>query len=211
MRGVYQIRNTETGKLYIGSSVNVARRLYMHRRMLVAGTHHSIALQRAWDKHGAEAFDFSLLKEVPEGDLLAAEQACIDAAQSFGDGGYNMCPVAGTRAGSKQPLTVAAKLSAERKGVPKSPEHRAKIAAAMSGRRKTVEHRAKLAEASRRVMTDPERREHLARIQTGRTMPREAVERMAAALRGRPAHPNTRAALIESNRRRGHKSAAAAA
>lgn len=39
MTGVYQIYNEETGKRYIGSSINVERRLKEHKRNLKAHRH----------------------------------------------------------------------------------------------------------------------------------------------------------------------------
>jgi group I intron endonuclease len=54
--GLYEIYNTSNGKRYVGSSVNIASRLKQHTAMLVRGRHHSVALQRAWDKYGAESF-----------------------------------------------------------------------------------------------------------------------------------------------------------
>lgn len=188
LRGVYQIRNTSSGKLYVGSSEDVGRRLYVHKRMLAAGTHHSTALQRAWDKYGPGAFELSLLRALPQGDLLAAEQELIDSHNAAGEGGYNMCPVAGTRAGSKQPPSVAENQSRRMKGVPKSPEHRARISAGRKGQPKSPEHRAKLADATRRVMADPARRQHLAAMNTGRMHTPEAKLKIGEASRRRNHH-----------------------
>lgn len=79
LSGVYQIRNIINGKVYIGSAANVTDRWLKHRRLLVAGRHHSIALQRAWLKYGSNSFAFEVLATVPESDLLRAEQQHLDA------------------------------------------------------------------------------------------------------------------------------------
>lgn len=48
MSGVYQIYNTETNKRYIGSSIDVERRLKEHLRNLKANRHCNQHLQNAW-------------------------------------------------------------------------------------------------------------------------------------------------------------------
>lgn len=51
MSGVYQIYNTETNKRYIGSSIDVQRRLKEHLRNLKANRHCNQHLQNAWNKY----------------------------------------------------------------------------------------------------------------------------------------------------------------
>ena len=59
--GIYSITNTENGKRYIGSSVNIPKRWNLHRWRLDKGEHHSPHLQNSWKKRGAEAFKFEVL------------------------------------------------------------------------------------------------------------------------------------------------------
>lgn len=47
MAGVYQIYNKETNKRYIGSSINIERRLKEHKRNLKANRHSNQHLQNA--------------------------------------------------------------------------------------------------------------------------------------------------------------------
>lgn len=51
MSGVYQIYNTETNKRYIGSSIDVQRRLKEHLRNLKANRHCNQHLQNAWNRY----------------------------------------------------------------------------------------------------------------------------------------------------------------
>ena len=51
MSGVYQIYNTETNKRYIGSSIDVERRLKEHLRNLKANRHCNQHLQNAWNRY----------------------------------------------------------------------------------------------------------------------------------------------------------------
>ena len=88
--GVYEIRNVINGHRYIGSSVDIFSRRYTHRRSLAARKHHSIYLQRAWDKYGEETFEFSILVICPKFELRRIEQGLLDA----GNCAYNVHPVA---------------------------------------------------------------------------------------------------------------------
>lgn len=93
--GIYVIRCKVTGKVYVGSSKNIKVRWRHHRRMLKSGTHHSIKLQRAWDKYGEDAFEFKIVEEVIDGLLTIYEQVYINHYNSPVDG-YNILKVAGT-------------------------------------------------------------------------------------------------------------------
>ena len=49
--GIYQIYNPINNKRYIGSSINIQRRLKEHKRNLRGGYHHNQHLQNAWNKY----------------------------------------------------------------------------------------------------------------------------------------------------------------
>lgn len=51
MSGVYQIYNPINNKRYIGSSINVERRLKEHLRNLKKNTHCNVHLQSAYNKY----------------------------------------------------------------------------------------------------------------------------------------------------------------
>lgn len=61
--GVYKIKCTGNGKFYIGSSVNIPKRLTQHFSQLRHGRHENIYLQRVYDKYGEESFVTSVLAE----------------------------------------------------------------------------------------------------------------------------------------------------
>jgi len=105
--GVYEIWNVERQERYIGSSVNMQDRKYDHVRVLRQGKHHSVFLQRAWDKYGEEAFVFRILEKVPDRTLLVQrEQYWIELKHPR----YNMNPAATNRLGTKQSEGTIAKL-----------------------------------------------------------------------------------------------------
>ena len=99
MCGVYMIKNKVNGKFYIGSSVDIAYRWARHKRQLRNGNHHSIHLQRAWDKYGEENFEFTVIEECSEDITFKREQYYLDLYKPYNnDVGYNISQSAvGTR------------------------------------------------------------------------------------------------------------------
>ena len=78
--GIYHIVNTNNGRAYVGSAVHLVNRWATHRRDLRKGDHRNSYLQRAWLKHGEEAFKFEVVEHVSDlADLIVREQAHIDA------------------------------------------------------------------------------------------------------------------------------------
>ena len=77
--GIYAIYNVLTDKMYIGSSVSIKRRWSRHRRMLATKIHHSPKLQAAYDKYGADVFDWQIIEHVDSRDILIErEQFWLD-------------------------------------------------------------------------------------------------------------------------------------
>lgn len=77
MCGIYMIRNTINGKLYIGKSVNIKKRFNEHKHELRLGSHHNDYLQKAWNKYGEDAFEFIVLEECDRENLNSLEIATI--------------------------------------------------------------------------------------------------------------------------------------
>jgi len=76
--GIYQIRCLRTGKIYVGSAVNLRARWDFHRRALAINQHHNPHLQAQWNLYGEEGFEFSVLQYVEETQLLTIEQCWIE-------------------------------------------------------------------------------------------------------------------------------------
>ena len=99
---VYRIVNNATGKVYVGSTMNAKNRKRRHFADLRAGIHHSVYLQRSWDKHGAENFAFEIVEYVDDPSwLIFVEQSYLDAISKAGIQ-YNVCSQAGNCLGVKQ-------------------------------------------------------------------------------------------------------------
>lgn len=90
MAGVYQIYNTETGKRYIESSIDVERRLKEHKRNLKSHKHRNQHLQNAWNKY-EEYLIFEALEYCEPDECLILEQKYIDYYDSANrKNGYNI-------------------------------------------------------------------------------------------------------------------------
>jgi group I intron endonuclease len=131
--GIYIIRNTESGKCYIGSAINIAKRLARHMWMLRNNQHPSKHLQASFLKYGDAAFETGTLEECDAVLLLEREQHWIDTMRPA----YNKRPQANNNLGFTQSETQ--KTSARERG-------------------RTPEQIARIAEGSKRAWKDPEKR-----------------------------------------------------
>lgn len=113
--GVYAIRNTQTGKVYVGSSNNIGLRCRGHRSNLRHKRHGNAYLQAAWNKSGEEAFFWAVVEEVADLSVLcASEQGWITRLQAAKPAhGYNLQSDAVRHTFT---AAVRAKMSAARKG-----------------------------------------------------------------------------------------------
>ncbi len=108
--GVYRIRNVINGKSYIGSaSTNngITQRWHIHRHLLRNNKHHSIHLQRAWNKHEEPAFVFEVLLYCDSEMCLRYEQNNLDHYQPE----YNVCKIARSRLSVKASKEIRAKMT----------------------------------------------------------------------------------------------------
>ncbi|MBK7048137.1 MAG: metalloregulator ArsR/SmtB family transcription factor [bacterium] len=64
--GIYAVRNTATGRVLLGSSVNLHGPLNRHRTELKLGSHRCTELQADWNRLGQDAFVFEILDKVPD-------------------------------------------------------------------------------------------------------------------------------------------------
>ena len=99
--GVYQIRNTANGKLFVGSSKELPSIFNRHRAALRMGSHQNRELQKDWNELGPDAFEFEVLDTLtpperpdynPSNDLKALEELWLDKLSPFDERGYNVRP-----------------------------------------------------------------------------------------------------------------------
>ena len=92
--GIYKIENTYNQKIYIGSSIDIDKRLYKHLWLLRKGIHDNVYLQNSFNQYGENCFKFSVIETCEVNDLVSRENFYIEffcACNS--DCGYNLAKV----------------------------------------------------------------------------------------------------------------------
>lgn len=96
--GVFQIRNVQNGKVFLGSSVDLDAIWNRNRLQLNVGSHPNSGLQKDWKAIGEANFSYEILSEVKireEGkqDVKSEAQALLalfmDELKPFGEAGYH--------------------------------------------------------------------------------------------------------------------------
>jgi len=195
--GVYCITCTAEGpsfgKFYVGSTVNLARRERDHRYQLNRGKHYARHLQRAWNKYGSQAFEWSVLEYVPTEGLtieefrlllITREQYHIDGHDAVRRG-FNQSPKAGSCLGVKLAAEALANHSEASRRMAQNPAWLANVTEANRRTQQDPAYRASRAEAARRNWQDP----------AFRAKSVEAMRRVAK-------NPVRLAKITEANRRR---------
>lgn len=75
---IYKIHNVLTSQIYIGSSIDIKERIRRHFKDLKANIHHSLKMQRSFNKYGIENFKVEYLATCPEEYRHLLEQWFID-------------------------------------------------------------------------------------------------------------------------------------
>lgn len=169
--GIYRITCSANQKVYVGSAVNLPRRMGDHLSRLKAGSHKNARLQNAWNKYGESLFSFDIVEYCDRDELLAREQFWIDKLDCCRSG-FNISPCARSTLGVPRPKGVyrhteesKLKISSGNKGKkkPKLAEankarclgveltdgHKAKLSESLKGRIFTDEHRKKISQANK--------------------------------------------------------------
>lgn len=130
MGAVYKILNLVTGDEYIGSTKRLDNRKWCHVFHLKNNKHHSPILQNAWNKYGAHNFDFIIIEEVIDTQLLLQrEQFWMDERMPR----YNVAKKAGSPLGTKHTDQSRKNMSLAHLGKKLSPESIAKRSLKQSG------------------------------------------------------------------------------
>ncbi|MBE9899637.1 GIY-YIG nuclease family protein [Enterococcus casseliflavus] len=88
--GIYQLKNTANGKLYVGQTKNFSNRKKSHLKSLKNGTHYNRYLQRSYNKYGQGFFVFEIIERCEVELLNARERYWIRELQTeYNDKGYN--------------------------------------------------------------------------------------------------------------------------
>lgn len=135
--GIYKITNKINRHVYIGSAVDVIHRWGKHIYRLNKNDHHSKYLQHAWNKYGADCFEFVIIEECSRELLIEREQFFIDTYQPE----YNIALVAGSCLGTRRTQETKDKMRLAKLGKKMSPSFIAKQSARMMGNKYSVGHK----------------------------------------------------------------------
>src|ERR1700730_6768615 len=117
--GIYRIICVPTGKMYIGSAVNLRIRHKNHFNTLRNNQHKNPKLRRAYAKYGPDAFVFEILELVLVTEMLTArEQYWITKLNPW----FNIARIAGSNLGMKQSAEAIEKSRIGRTGMKRTPE-----------------------------------------------------------------------------------------
>jgi group I intron endonuclease len=191
---VYQIRNTVSGKIYVGSTADMAKRFRAHRSFLANGTHSNRHLQASWNRHGPDAFVFEVLEQCSP-SMLAEREAYWIAKLDSCKKGFNIQhdPAHGNR-GITYPPDIVERMRLGR--LPIRDETREKQRIAATGRKypfRPISEAHK--EAVRNYRHTDDAKERIAASKRGKKRAPETIEKMREASRIR-----TKARDTESGR-----------
>lgn len=158
--GIYAIVNRLNGKRYIGSSVNIQGRWRSHKYELCHNKHHSAHLQSAWNKYGADCFDFVVLEVCSVDFLLSREQHYLDEYLPE----YNTIRLAGNNLGYRFSDEVKAKMRVVHSVFRHTEESKKKMSAIWSNKPRgkySEERRAKMSAAHKGKKPDDNQRRGL--------------------------------------------------
>ncbi len=178
--GIYKITHRESGKCYIGQSVDVFKRWKEHSNLAVKK---KSLVQRAFVAHGIDRFTFEVVEECNREMLNDREVYWISYFNAFGEGGYNLT------SGGGQGTTVSdktkAKMSAALKGRIISEEHRENLSVALKGKKPSEEHRENLSVAHKGKIKSKEHRANLSVAHKGKKPSEEHRANISAASKGK--------------------------
>lgn len=171
--GLYQIKNTISGGVYIGRSVDVDDRLTHHRNELRRGVHRNRRLQNSWNKYGHGAFKFELLWEKAPDELYELEGFVLEFL--WGDARlYNHHKL--SYGGFEPGNTVGC--------FPRSKETRERIRQAFLGRVFSDEHREKIRTSKTGMKASEATRKKMSQSRVGKPRPASFSKKMSVKMAG---------------------------
>ena len=97
--GVIQIENTVSGRIFVDTASNLKNRWHAVKMQLDIGRHVNKELQKDWNTHGSEAFEYKVLEEKEieadadnKWELAQMIKPWLDKLSPYGERGYNKPP-----------------------------------------------------------------------------------------------------------------------
>lgn len=121
--GIYKIESkSKPNRIYIGSAIYVNKRHGEHLRLLRYGKHHSIKLQRHYNKYGEDDLVFCVIEKCDLNNLISKEQYYLDLYNPY----FNYRRVAKSRFGTGHSMETREKQRIAHLGIKPSEETRMK-------------------------------------------------------------------------------------
>ena len=178
MPSIYEIKNTVTGKLYIGQTVDYEKRKASHINALKGNYHSNKYLQSSWNKYGESVFEFSLIVECGAEQLNELEIEYIRRFCTVVPNGYNMTLGGEGVRGFKWSEESRAKVSKSRTG------KRVGVDASFYGKKHEAETLEKMRLATSGLWRDSAFRQRQVEAHTGKKQSEETKRKRSAALVG---------------------------
>lgn len=204
--GIYAIENVISGKIYIGQSNNIKRRLQEHKYKLKKGYHRNIHLQNAWNKYGSANFTFEILGKCSIEEINEKETFYITKYKekfeiyNFTDGGDGTRGYNHTEKTKEKISKLAKGRTAWNKGIPWNKEVKQLISKAKTGKTSTFKGKHH-SEESRKKLSDAAKGHPPATGNKGKTQSKESNLKRSETLKGRvngPLSEETKKKLSES-------------
>lgn len=134
---VYKIRNIENENFYVGSSINVNKRLSKHLFELRKNIHNNLHLQRAYNKYGEDKFTIEILEFCNKDNIIEREQYYIDTLKPE----YNICKIAYSTIGVIPSKETRLKMSKAHKDIKHTQESKEKMSRIHLGKKLSNGHK----------------------------------------------------------------------
>jgi group I intron endonuclease len=197
--GIYKIVRIGTKQCYVGSSAWIKKRWAVHKRELNNDRHQATYLQNSWNKHGAEAFEFTILEVCESTELrnllFAREQHWMDMLKPC----FNTCPAAASTLGFKMPREIVERHRQQITGRKLAPEHAAIVRGLALGLKRSPETREKQRQNGIRRGIPRLAIDNSANARRGKKLTTEHLEKVRQALTGRKHSAETIAKMKACN------------
>lgn len=198
--GIYKLICRVNGKIYVGKTVNLRKRLYDHKNSENLENVNNFVIHKAIKKYGWDSFDVEILEIIEDFDkhrdkqkILNIESHYINLLESTNpERGYNICKFSTDRTGLFHSEETKQKISAANKGRKLSKESIEKMRMTKTG----VPHKGHSPEAlekmrqsklgKKRPEFSKEWRENIGKGHRGLKMSEEAKQKISEAHKGKP-------------------------
>lgn len=191
--GIYSITHRDSGRRYIGLSMNIERRWTWHKWQSKKKTNSSY-IHQALSKYGFDDFYFEVIEVCADKELSERERHWIGIFDSR-EQGFNQ-----TRGGygNAHAMMSVSKLSERMRGVKLSAEHCANISKGKSGKAKSVAERESFSNAAKARWADPiKKAELLASRSKPRVVSSETRKKISESVIRYLQNPEARALRLE--------------